>query len=60
VLDHQGPRPEAYHETIYGRLLQATKGLKGQAFKDAVKMTLDELGKECQTAGSMLNWLITF
>jgi len=32
IPGHKGPHSELYHQTVYDRVLGATKGLKGDAF----------------------------
>jgi filamentous hemagglutinin len=59
VIDHAGPHPELYHEVVYRRLIDATKGLAGSAYKDALISQLTRMANELRTPGSLLNKLAT-
>jgi len=59
IPGHFGPHPEKYHQLIFDRLTKATKGLSGQDYKDALLKELDAIAREAQTAGSVLNKLLT-
>ena len=36
IPGHAGPHPEAYHLEIYRRVMAATDGLSGNAYKEAL------------------------
>ncbi|MBS1604554.1 MAG: AHH domain-containing protein [Bacteroidetes bacterium] len=61
VFDHQGPHPDEYHKYVEDELTLATQGLQAgtKAYKDAAIKTLEAIGKEAQTPGTRVNWLIT-
>lgn len=59
IPGHHGPHPEAYHQAVYRRLVEATEGLSGAAYRDALLKALDELGIESITPGTFLNNLLT-
>jgi len=59
VLGHKGPHPEIYHRAVFDRLSDATKGLNGAAYRNALQNELTVIGKEIQTPGSILNNLVT-
>lgn len=61
VEGHTGPHPLEYHQEVYNRLVQATRGLKEGTpeLREAVLKLLKQLGREIQTKGSPLNLLIT-
>jgi hypothetical protein len=58
VPGHAGPHPEAYHRAVYDRLINATDGLSGGAYKSALQRELQAVGQEAATSGSMLNNLL--
>ena len=58
IPGHTGPHSEAYHRAIYNALEQATKGLEGQAAKDALIAKLNELSFEASTPGTLLYELL--
>src|SRR5262245_2854144 len=59
IPGHQGPHPEAYHQAIYDRLIAATSGLNGQAYKERLIQELEKIAIEASTPGSPLNKLLT-
>jgi len=61
VKAHQGPHPQAYHETVLEELRKATKGRTAgtPAFREALKSALASLAQEIQTPGTKLNGLVT-
>lgn len=59
VAGHYGPHPEAYHRSVHDRLVAATRGLNGDAFRKAFETELRSLGTEISTPGTALNRLIT-
>lgn len=59
VPGHRGPHPEIYHQTVYDRLIGATDGLSGEAYKLALQSELRAISQEVATAGSVLNKLLT-
>lgn len=59
VPGHHGPHPEAYHQEVFRRLTEATKGLDGPAYKKALIRELDKIATEAQTVGSRINKLVT-
>lgn len=59
VIGHAGPHPAEYHQAVFDRLTQATRGLEGAEYKKAFEATLQELSKEVSTVGTELNKLIT-
>lgn len=58
VAGHKGPHPPEYHEAVFQRLVEATKGLEGKEYVKAFEKTLNILKKEVSTAGSYLNKLV--
>jgi hypothetical protein len=59
IPGHYGPHPEAYHQAIFEKLSNATDGLSGQAYKDALLKELAVISQQVQTVGSKLNKLLT-
>jgi hypothetical protein len=59
VPGHHGPHPELYHQTVFDRLNQATEGLNGEEYAQALRDELAAIGNEAQTPGSMINNLLT-
>lgn len=59
VPNHYGPHPDAYHEAIHRALVEATDGLDGQAYTDALQSALRQLREDVATPGSALNKLLT-
>jgi len=59
VPGHKGPHSKESHQYIYDRLGQATEGLEGDAYRDALLGSLDELAAEAQDVGSFLNKELT-
>lgn len=59
ILNHRGPHPEAYHQAVYDRLVSATNGLSGYAYKNAIESELGVIGREASTPGTLLNRLLT-
>lgn len=59
VPGHKGPHPPEYHQAIFDRLTAATRGLNGDAYRDALRQELGALGREIQTPGTILNHLVT-
>ena len=61
VIGHQGPHPEQLHKLVFDRLTAETKGLIANTpeYKAAVTNTLNEIGKDAQTKGTLVNKLIT-
>lgn len=60
VKGHQGPHPQAYHERIYERLDEATKGCSSiQQCQKVLTAELQRLAKLLSTEGSSLNKLVT-
>jgi hypothetical protein len=59
VAGHKGPHPEAYHRAVYDRLQEATRGLDGKAYKEALTNELEVIGRESATPGKDLNTLLT-
>ena len=59
IRGHFGTHPEAYHQEVYDRLTSVTKGLSGQAYKEALLKELDQIACEASTKGSRLNNLLT-
>jgi hypothetical protein len=58
VPGHAGPHPQAYHQAVYDRLISATDGLSGDAYRQALRTELSAIGQEAATSGSMLNNLL--
>lgn len=60
VKGHKGPHPKAYHEEVYRRLLNATKGLRGgtSKYKTAFLDELRAIKSEVSTPGTFLNRLV--
>jgi hypothetical protein len=56
---HKGPHPEAYHQAVYDRLQNITKGLRGEEYSKAFRFELDKIAEEILTPGSRLNILLT-
>jgi len=59
VPGHFGPHPEAYHSAVFNRLVEATQGLSGAPYADALRAELISIQSEVITSGSYLNSLIT-
>ena len=59
IPGHFGPHPEAYHQAIFDRLTSATAGLSGPGYEAALRAELNAVASEAQTAGSILNKLLT-
>lgn len=59
IPGHKGPHPEAYHRSVYDRLIAATKDLEGDAYKRALELELLRIRLEALTPGSDLNKLLT-
>ncbi|MFP2925809.1 AHH domain-containing protein [Pyxidicoccus sp. 3LG] len=60
VEGHKGPHPQRYHERVYSRLEEATKGCRKVAeCREALVNELRRLAKEAATPGSGLNKLLT-
>ncbi|WP_460074617.1 AHH domain-containing protein [Roseibium sp. ROS1] len=60
VPGHRRSHPQAYHQYVYGRLTDATRGLSANspAYTQAVSNTLNRLKAEAVTPGSQINkWL---
>jgi len=58
IFGHRGPHPEAYHRAVFDRLTQATDGLSGGAYRDALETELRAIGQEARTPGAPLNDLL--
>jgi RHS repeat-associated protein len=58
IFGHYGPHPEVYHRLVYDRLVQATEGLSGDAYKSAFRAELSSIKREAMTPGTELNDLI--
>ncbi|WP_301331509.1 RHS repeat-associated core domain-containing protein [Solimonas sp. K1W22B-7] len=59
VAGHKGPHPEAYHQAVYDRLVSATQGLNGSAYRNALQLELKALALEIKNPGSFLNRLVS-
>jgi RHS repeat-associated protein len=59
IPGHKGPHPQAYHEAIFDRLIGATQGLSGPAFKAAFEAEMGAIRSELTTVGTQLNKWIT-
>ncbi len=60
VPGHKGPHPQAYHEEVYERLLDATKTCRTvNACRDSLTAALKELAEEVTTKGTRLHKLVT-
>ena len=59
IPGHFGPHPEAYHQAIFDRLTSATAGLSGSGYAAALRAELNAIASEAQTAGTILNKLLT-
>jgi RHS repeat-associated protein len=59
VVGHQGPHPQAYHQEIFRRISQATSGLSGGAYQQALQHELGAISAEITTTGSTLNKMVT-
>jgi hypothetical protein len=59
VPGHKGPHPEAYHQEVFDRLRDATKGLSGDAYSMAFRKELGTIRAEASTPGTTLNKLLT-
>ena len=59
VPGHQGPHPEAYHQAVYDRLVEATRGLDGATYRSALEEELTAIGTEAAKDGTLLNVLLT-
>jgi hypothetical protein len=57
---HQGPHPEAYHEEVFDRLLDATDGCRTLAeCRGKLVEALDKIASDVCTLGSSLHKLLT-
>ena len=54
VLGHKGPHAE-YNKAVYERIMEATGGLKGEAYSKALSAEMKQIGIETQTPGTILN-----
>ncbi|MDY7230081.1 AHH domain-containing protein [Hyalangium rubrum] len=60
IHGHRGPHPQEYHERIYERLEEATKGCGSiQQCRKALTAELHRLAKQISTEGTTLNKLVT-
>lgn len=60
VAGHKGPHPQRYHERVYSRLEEATKGCrKVTECREILVNELRQLAKEAASPGSGLNKLLT-
>jgi hypothetical protein len=59
VPGHKGPHPEAYHHEVNRRLVEATEGLSGKPYQDALKTGLQQLRADILTDGSQMNRWVT-
>lgn len=55
IAGHKGPHPQEYHEAVFSRLNEATKGLSGDAYKKAFRSELESIRKDVATPGNRLN-----
>jgi hypothetical protein len=58
LVIHKGPHPEAYHQTVWDRLTAATRGLEGDAYRDALKGASEKMAKELKDPCSHLSKLL--
>ncbi len=60
VKGHQGPHPQEYHERIYKRLDEVTKGCSSiEQCRKVLTAELERLAKQISTEGTSLNKLVT-
>jgi hypothetical protein len=59
VAGHHGPHPMEYHQTVYDRLTQATEGLSGAEYEQALRAELASIAQDAQTPGTDINNLLT-
>lgn len=60
VAGHKGPHPQRYHERVYSRLEEATKGCRKMTeCREILVNELRQLAKEAASPGSGLNKLLT-
>jgi hypothetical protein len=60
VKGHKGPHPQEYHERIYERLEEATKGCSSiQQCRQSLTAELQRLAKQISTEGTTLNKMVT-
>ncbi len=60
VKGHKGPHPLEYHERVFERLTDATRGCRTmQQCREALTAELRKLGQEIATPGTKLNRLVT-
>jgi hypothetical protein len=60
IRGHQGPHPQAYHQRVYERVNDATKGCTTEAScRQALIRELRRIAKELTTPGSRLRRLLT-
>ncbi|WP_158997142.1 AHH domain-containing protein [Pigmentibacter ruber] len=59
VPGHKGPHTFEYHNEIYTRLKEVTKGLDGEEYTKAFTKELENIKKEIVTPGTNLNNLVT-
>jgi hypothetical protein len=59
IPGHKGRHPEGYHQEVFDRLSNATKGLSGDAYSNALRKELDAIRKDALTPGSKINKYLT-
>ena len=60
VAGHRGPHPQRYHERVYARLEDATRGCRSiEQCREVLVAELRRLAQEASTQGSGLNRLLT-
>ena len=59
VFGHKGPHPQQYHQAVFDRLVQATRGKEGEDYRRAFIDALNSLALEIATPGTALNSWVT-
>ena len=60
IKGHKGPHPAEYHKDVLGRVVEATKGCRGEGqCRAALVDALAEIARDLTTAGTRLRKLIT-
>ena len=58
VVGHSGPHSEAYHQAVFDRLDEATRGLSGDAYSAAFRSELQSIKQDLTTPGTNMYKLL--
>lgn len=58
IPGHRGPHSRAYHQELFRRLSDATKGLKDKSYRDALIRELRLIARDIQTPGTHIYHLL--